>query len=122
MIFLESDYNPMRDLQAMDRAHRIGQESTVNVYRLVTQDSIEERIIDIQRKKVAVSNAVVNTENSTMFSMSTESMLDIFASRAPSSSDAQYNLESLMENYQDEYESVSVGTFVRSLADESEGK
>lgn len=36
MIFVEHDWNPMKDLQAMDRAHRIGQKKVVNVYRLVS--------------------------------------------------------------------------------------
>jgi ERCC4-related helicase len=37
VVFLEHDWNPMKDLQAMDRAHRIGQTRTVNVYRLLMQ-------------------------------------------------------------------------------------
>ena len=35
VIFVEHDWNPMKDLQAMDRAHRIGQKKVVNVYRYV---------------------------------------------------------------------------------------
>lgn len=35
----------MRDLQAMDRAHRIGQKKVVNVYRLITRSTLEEKIM-----------------------------------------------------------------------------
>lgn len=45
VIFVEHDWNPMKDLQAMDRAHRIGQKNVVNVYRLVTKGTLEEKIM-----------------------------------------------------------------------------
>ncbi|ACI64555.1 predicted protein, partial [Thalassiosira pseudonana CCMP1335] len=78
VIFLEPDWNPFVDLQAMDRAHRIGQTKTVNVYRLITTDTIEEKIMKLQQRKQTTSDAVVNTENSTMYSMGTDRLLDIF--------------------------------------------
>ncbi|KAI8830148.1 hypothetical protein BC829DRAFT_426554 [Chytridium lagenaria] len=45
VIFVEHDWNPMKDLQAMDRAHRIGQKRVVNVYRLITRGTLEEKIM-----------------------------------------------------------------------------
>lgn len=45
VIFVEHDWNPQKDLQAMDRAHRIGQTKVVNVYRLITKKTIEEKIM-----------------------------------------------------------------------------
>jgi TATA-binding protein-associated factor len=45
VIFVEHDWNPMKDLQAMDRAHRIGQKKVVNVYRLITKDTLEDKIM-----------------------------------------------------------------------------
>jgi TATA-binding protein-associated factor len=45
VIFVEHDWNPQKDLQAMDRAHRIGQTKVVNVYRLITKNTIEEKIM-----------------------------------------------------------------------------
>ena len=45
VIFVEHDWNPMKDLQAMDRAHRIGQKKVVNVYRLITRGTLEEKIM-----------------------------------------------------------------------------
>jgi TATA-binding protein-associated factor len=45
VIFVEHDWNPMKDVQAMDRAHRIGQKKVVNVYRLITKGTLEEKIM-----------------------------------------------------------------------------
>ena len=64
VIFLEHDWNPHADLQAMDRAHRLGQTKKVHVYKLVTADSIEEKIMTLHEKKIAMSKAIVNTKNS----------------------------------------------------------
>ncbi len=50
VIFVEHDWNPTKDLQAMDRAHRIGQKRVVNVYRLITKQTIEEKIMRYEFK------------------------------------------------------------------------
>lgn len=63
VIFVEHDWNPCKDLQAMDRAHRIGQQRMVNVYRLITADSIEERIMSLQVFKLHIARTVVSEEN-----------------------------------------------------------
>lgn len=59
VIIYDSDWNPQMDLQAMDRAHRIGQKNSVNVYRLITQDTIEEKIIERQQIKLKWDNLVI---------------------------------------------------------------
>jgi len=41
VIMFDSDYNPTVDMQAIDRAHRIGQKRVLNVYRLITKDTLE---------------------------------------------------------------------------------
>jgi TATA-binding protein-associated factor len=79
VVFLEHDWNPMKDLQAMDRAHRIGQTRTVNVYRLLMQDTVEERIMSLQQFKLDVANAVVNQDNMSMASMDTGQLMDLFS-------------------------------------------
>jgi SNF2 family DNA or RNA helicase len=48
VIFVEHDWNPQKDIQAMDRAHRIGQRKVVNVYRLITRGTLEEKIVSLQ--------------------------------------------------------------------------
>eukprot|EP00580_Thalassiosira_gravida_P017110 CAMPEP_0201673806 /NCGR_PEP_ID=MMETSP0494-20130426/35590_1 /ASSEMBLY_ACC=CAM_ASM_000839 /TAXON_ID=420259 /ORGANISM="Thalassiosira gravida, Strain GMp14c1" /LENGTH=761 /DNA_ID=CAMNT_0048155799 /DNA_START=260 /DNA_END=2545 /DNA_ORIENTATION=- len=128
VIFLEPDWNPFVDLQAMDRAHRIGQTKTVNVYRLITSGTIEEKIMKLQQRKKATSEAVVNAENSTMFSMGTDRLLDIFTCRGDSnvaatssvstqrSEAGDDNVLSYLDNGKtDEYSSLSVDGFMRGL-------
>ncbi|CAK7227306.1 TATA-binding protein-associated factor mot1 [Sporothrix curviconia] len=78
VIFVEHDWNPQRDLQAMDRAHRIGQKKVVNVYRLITRGTLEEKILSLQRFKIDVASTVVNQQNAGLASMDTNEILDLF--------------------------------------------
>lgn len=52
VILFDSDWNPQADLQAMARAHRIGQKSPVTVYRLVSKDTVEEEVLERARNKL----------------------------------------------------------------------
>eukprot|EP00744_Colponema_vietnamica_P007114 GILI01010266.1.p1 GENE.GILI01010266.1~~GILI01010266.1.p1 ORF type:complete len:934 (-),score=213.90 GILI01010266.1:87-2684(-) len=59
VILYDSDWNPQMDLQAQDRAHRIGQKRSVRIYRFVTENSIEERIYKRALKKLYLDAMVV---------------------------------------------------------------
>ena len=59
VIIYDSDWNPQMDLQAMDRAHRIGQTKPVVVYRLITEGTVEEKIIERSQKKLYLDAAVI---------------------------------------------------------------
>jgi len=59
VVLYDSDWNPQMDLQAQDRAHRIGQKKQVNVYRFVTEDSIEEKIIERAEIKLRLDAMVI---------------------------------------------------------------
>ncbi|XP_019444031.1 PREDICTED: DNA helicase INO80-like isoform X1 [Lupinus angustifolius] len=59
VIFYESDWNPTLDLQAMDRAHRLGQTKDVTVYRLICKDTVEEKILLRASQKSTVQNLVM---------------------------------------------------------------
>ncbi|KAL4457005.1 hypothetical protein ABPG74_014643 [Tetrahymena malaccensis] len=59
VILYDSDWNPQMDLQAMDRAHRIGQKSIVNVYRLISENTIEEKIIERQTIKLKWDQLII---------------------------------------------------------------
>ena len=78
VIFVEHDWNPMNDLQAMDRAHRLGQKKVVNVYRIITKGTLEEKIMGLQKFKMNVASTVVNQQNSGLMSMDTHQLLDLF--------------------------------------------
>ncbi|OBT99665.1 TATA-binding protein-associated factor mot1 [Pseudogymnoascus verrucosus] len=78
VIFVEHDWNPQKDLQAMDRAHRIGQKKVVNVYRLITRGTLEEKIMSLQRFKIDVASTVVNQQNAGLATMETDQILDLF--------------------------------------------
>ncbi|KAJ0247023.1 TATA-binding protein-associated factor BTAF1 [Hirschfeldia incana] len=80
IVFMEHDWNPMRDHQAMDRAHRLGQKKVVNVHRLIMRGTLEEKVMSLQRFKVSVANTVINAENASMKTMNTDQLLDLFAS------------------------------------------
>ena len=56
----------------MDRAHRLGQKRSVSVFRLISRGTLEEKIMSLQRFKTHVAGAVVNAENASLQSMSTE--------------------------------------------------
>jgi TATA-binding protein-associated factor len=79
VIFVEHDWNPQKDLQAMDRAHRIGQKKVVNVYRLITRGTLEEKILSLQRFKIDVASTVVNQQNAGLGTMDTDQILDLFS-------------------------------------------
>ena len=59
VILYDSDWNPQVDLQAMDRAHRIGQKKPVQVFRFVTEGSVEEKIIERADRKLFLDAAVI---------------------------------------------------------------
>lgn len=59
VIIFDSDWNPMMDLQAQDRAHRIGQTRVVRVYRLISSGTIEVKILDQANKKLQVDAQVI---------------------------------------------------------------
>lgn len=57
IVILQSDWNPQNDLQAMARAHRIGQKSHVSVYRFVSKDTMEEDVLERAKKKMVLEYA-----------------------------------------------------------------
>ena len=55
-------WNTAVENQATDRAHRIGQENIVTVYRLITKDTVEERIIQLQQQKADLADQILSGE------------------------------------------------------------
>lgn len=59
VVLYDSDWNPQVDLQATDRAHRIGQTKTVRVFRLITEHTVEERIVERAEMKLRLDHVVI---------------------------------------------------------------
>lgn len=76
VIHLDPWWNPAVEAQATDRAHRIGQERPVTVYRLVTKDTIEERIVELHQEKRAIAEAVLD-ETASASDLTSEALLEL---------------------------------------------
>jgi chromodomain-helicase-DNA-binding protein 1 len=61
VVIFDSDWNPQNDLQAEARAHRIGQTKTVNIYRLVCKDTVEENILERAKQKMVLDHLVIQS-------------------------------------------------------------
>ncbi|KAF1957129.1 hypothetical protein CC80DRAFT_444606 [Byssothecium circinans] len=59
VVLFDSDWNPQADLQAMDRAHRIGQKKQVVVFRFVTENAIEEKVLERAAQKLRLDQLVI---------------------------------------------------------------
>lgn len=59
VIIFDTDWNPHQDLQAQDRAHRIGQKNEVRILRLITEDSVEEMILERAHQKLDIDGKVI---------------------------------------------------------------
>uniref|UniRef100_A0A158QQ36 DUF3535 domain-containing protein n=1 Tax=Haemonchus placei TaxID=6290 RepID=A0A158QQ36_HAEPC len=78
VIFLDHDWNPMKDLQAIDRAHRIGQTRKVNVYRLITQGTIEAKVMSLHKFKQDTADALIGADNRSLQTMATDELMNMF--------------------------------------------
>ena len=79
VIFVECDWNPTKDLQAMDRVHRLGQTRSVSVYRLLTRGTIEQRLLSLQQFKLNMVSSLITQQNAALSSMDTTKLLDMLS-------------------------------------------
>jgi SNF2 family DNA or RNA helicase len=63
VFILDPWWNPASEMQALNRAHRIGQDKNVFVYRYITSNSIEEKIIRLQEKKSKLADTFISSNN-----------------------------------------------------------
>ncbi len=77
VIHFDPWWNPAVEDQATDRAHRIGQHKTVYNVKLITRDSIEEKVLDLQKRKRAVIDATLTAEADIIRSLSWEDVQDL---------------------------------------------
>ena len=71
-------WNLSTENQATDRAYRIGQKNNVQVYKLITKNSIEEKIYELQQKKANLADNMLNTKTSFVNRLSKEEIMQLF--------------------------------------------
>ena len=74
VVILDPWWNPAVEAQAVDRAHRIGQTRPVFAYRLIASDTIEEKILELQRSKQALADAIISADNSLLRTLTVEDL------------------------------------------------
>jgi len=79
VILYDPWWNPATERQAMDRAHRIGQQKPVFVYRLIMQGTIEAKIQEIQAQKEFLTDALLDGETQGISGLSESEILSLFA-------------------------------------------
>ena len=72
-------WNPAVEMQATDRAYRIGQTRKVFAYKLISKDSVEEKIVKLQNKKRELVDSLISTEESIFKSLTKDDVLDLFS-------------------------------------------
>lgn len=68
----------MVEQQAMDRAHRIGQKKTVNIYKFITKNSVEEKILKLQERKGTLFENLINEDNGFIRKLEWEDLMELF--------------------------------------------
>jgi non-specific serine/threonine protein kinase len=78
VIHLDPWWNPAVEMQASDRAHRIGQEKPVFIYKIIARDTVEEKILLLQEKKRALVKSLIATEASFFKSLTKDDVRMLF--------------------------------------------
>ena len=79
VIHFDPWWNPAVEDQATDRAHRIGQTKVVTSYKLITRDTVEEKILMLQNRKREITRATIGGEEEFAASLSWEEIQELLA-------------------------------------------
>ena len=79
VVIFDPWWNPAVERQAVDRSHRIGQKKPVFVYRLITRESIEERILTLQDQKRALAAELIEENPRSLLSLGQEELIAFFS-------------------------------------------
>ncbi len=74
VFLLDPWWNPAVEAQAIDRTHRIGQERPVFAYRLIARGTVEEKILELQRSKRDLADAIINADNGLVRNLTREDL------------------------------------------------
>lgn len=79
VFILDPWWNPAVEAQAVDRAHRIGQKKKVFTYKFITRNTVEEKILQLQQRKLKLTNDLITTEESVMKQLTREDLAQMLA-------------------------------------------
>ena len=79
VFLLDPWWNPAIEEQAVDRAHRIGQVNTVFTYKFITRNTVEEKILALQKNKLKLANDLITTEESFIKKLTTEDISELLS-------------------------------------------
>ncbi len=74
VLLLDLWWNPAVEAQAVDRAHRIGQTRNVFAYRLIARDTVEEKVLELQKTKRDLAAAIISADNSLIRNLGREDL------------------------------------------------
>ncbi|MEM8896341.1 MAG: C-terminal helicase domain-containing protein, partial [Bacteroidota bacterium] len=77
VFILDPWWNPAAEAQAVDRAHRIGQQNKVFTYKFIMKNTVEEKILKLQKSKLALAKNLISTEESFMKSLSKDDIASL---------------------------------------------
>ncbi|HWD90251.1 MAG TPA: DEAD/DEAH box helicase [Mucilaginibacter sp.] len=77
VFILDPWWNPAVEQQAIDRTHRIGQTKNVFIYKFITKDTVEEKIVALQQRKLKVAQSLITTEESFIKSLTADDIKEI---------------------------------------------
>ena len=77
VFLLDPWWNPAIEAQAVDRAHRIGQQNTVFIYKFIAKNTVEEKILQLQNKKMRLFNELITEEETFVKSLSKDDILSL---------------------------------------------
>ncbi|MCA9781931.1 MAG: SWF/SNF helicase family protein, partial [Candidatus Eremiobacteraeota bacterium] len=78
VFILDPWWNPAAEAQAIDRAHRIGQQNRVVACRLIAKDTVEERILELQASKRELADAIVGETGSLLSELTADDLAGLF--------------------------------------------
>jgi SNF2 family DNA or RNA helicase len=77
VFILDPWWNPAVEQQAIDRSHRIGQTRNVFIYKFISKDTVEEKIVALQNRKMSIATSLITTEESFVKSLSQEDLKEL---------------------------------------------
>jgi SNF2 family DNA or RNA helicase len=78
VFILDPWWNPAAEAQAIDRTHRIGQTKKVFAYKIIAKDTVEEKILDLQKRKKEIAKAIISEDAGLLKSMELEDLRELF--------------------------------------------